>query len=477
MSHADTTYDCSFLSDFLPPGAVSFEASRREQYASDASPHEPHEPDAVVWPTTTEQVADVLAAANERGVPVTPWSGGSGLEGNAIPVLGGIVLSTFEMDDVTVRPADLQAVVGPGVVYDDLNERLARDGLRFPPGISSGEVATIGGMIATNASGINAVGYGETRDHVLRVEVVLPDGRVLQCGRDVIKTSAGYSLKDLVIGSEGTLGVVTEATLSLAGIPEYRRAALVPFPHEREASRAVSEIIRFGVKPGAIEFIDGQTIEMLNAYAETAPFREAPTLVIELHGNNSGIDEDVAFVRGICEENGALEWIEADEQNMSEVWRARRDSLPAYRAYREEWDVAVIGDVVVPISNYPDIVAAVQAHSQELDVVSPCLGHAGDGNLHFTPLVDPTDEAAVERAFELNDRVIRDAIAMGGTATGEHGIGIGKRSFMEREHGEAVSIMRAIKRVFDPNGIMNPGKVLPDSVESPADRNPSDAAH
>jgi D-lactate dehydrogenase (cytochrome) len=454
-------YDCRFLSDVVTEGRASFAEGQREQFTADASPHEGPLPDAVVWPASTDEVSAVLAAANERGVPVTPWSGGSSLEGNPIPVDAGIVLNTYEMDDLSVRPDDLQATVGPGIVYDDLNEALASDGLRFAPGISSGDVATIGGMIANNASGFNAVRYGETRDHVLRLEVVLPDGRVLECGRNVVKTSAGYSLKDLFVGSEGTLGVITEATLSLEGIPRHKRAALVTFDSAREASQAVSEVIRFGARPGAIEFMDTLTVEMVNRYSGTA-LAETPTLIVELHGDNSGIDEDVEFVRGICEDDGATGWEAADEDEMDEIWQARRDVYHATRAYREEWDIAVVGDVVVPISKYPDIVARVEEESEAMGVVCPSVGHAGDGNLHYTPLVDTDDDEAIERALELNDRIVAAAVEMGGTATGEHGVGIGKRKFMRQEHAAGVDLMRGIKELIDPNGIMNPGKVVPE---------------
>jgi D-lactate dehydrogenase (cytochrome) len=454
-------YDCRFVSEVVTEGRVSFTEGQREQFTEDASPHEGPLPDAVVWPGSTGEVSRVLAAANERGVPVTPWSGGSSLEGNPIPVAGGIVLNTYEMEDLAVRPDDLQATVGPGIVYDDLNEALAAHGLRFAPGISSGDVATIGGMIANNASGFNAVRYGETRDHVLRLEVVLPDGRVVECGRDVVKTSAGYSLKDLFVGSEGTLGVVTEATLSLEGIPQYKWAALVTFESAREASQAVSDTIRFGARPGAIEFMDALTVEIVNEYSGTG-LDETPTLIVELHGDNSGIDEDVEFVRGICEDNGATGWSAAGEDEMDEIWQARRDVYHATKAYREEWDIAVVGDVVVPISKYPDIVERVVEESEAMGLVCPSVGHAGDGNLHYTPLVDTDDEEAIERALELNDRIVAAAVEMGGTATGEHGVGIGKRKFMRKEHAAGVDLMRDIKDLIDPNGIMNPGKVIPE---------------
>ncbi|WP_254533865.1 FAD-binding oxidoreductase [Natrinema gelatinilyticum] len=459
---SDTSVDCAFLDDLLTEGRVAHGTSVREQYASDESPHTGRTPDAVVWPASSDEVAAVLRAANERGVPVTPRSGGSGLEGSAIPTEGGIVLSTAEIEHVDVSPDDLQVTVGAGVVYDDLNEQLAPYGLRFAPGISSSDVATIGGMVSTNASGFNAVRYGETRDHVRRLEVVTADGRVLECGRDVVKTSAGYSLKDLFIGGEGTLGVVTEVTLGLVGIPEHRRAALVTFPSRTDASSAVADAIGSALLPGAIEFIDTTSMKMLNAYHDDITFEERPTLIIELHANNSGIEDDLAFAKAICEDHGMRSWEAATEENLDDIWQARRDKYHATKAYRDDWDIALVGDVVVPISKYPDIVAAVAQASEDLDLLTACVGHAGDGNLHFTPLVDPDDEEMVERAHELNERVVRKAIALGGSATGEHGVGLGKRKFMDDEHGGALDLMRSIKETFDPNGILNPGKVLPD---------------
>ncbi|GGL58938.1 FAD-binding oxidoreductase [Halocalculus aciditolerans] len=455
-------YDFDFLDDCLDAGRYSTRAADREQVAGDASPHEPRRPDAVAWPASTAEVSRVLAAANDRGIPVTPRSGGSSLEGNAIPVAGGLVLSTADLTSVDVRPDDLSATVGAGVVYDDLNDRLARHGLRFPPGISSSDVATVGGMVANNASGFNAVRYGETRDHVRALEVVLADGRVVECGSDVVKSSSGYSLKDLFVGSEGTLGIVTEVTLALSGIPAEKRAAIVSFPDVGAAARTVADVVGAGLQPGAIEFLDAFTVEQLRAYADVA-LPESPTLILELHANNAGVDEDLAFARGICEEHGAERWEDASDGEMDEIWQARRDALPAARAYDAEKDVVVIGDVVVPISKYPDIVTAVADAAADLGVPTPSVGHAGDGNLHYTPLADFDDPDAMERAHELNERVVETAIDLGGTSTGEHGVGTGKRKFMAREHGPAgIDLMRSVKETFDPKGILNPGKVLPD---------------
>jgi D-lactate dehydrogenase (cytochrome) len=455
-------FDCEFVGQILSEGRVQFNKSVREQYSSDASVHPPSLPDAVVWPGSTEDVAAVLAAANERGVPVTPWSGGSSLEGNAIPVNGGIVLNVTELKSVDVDPENLQVTVGSGVIYDDLNETLGRHGLRFPPGISSGDIATIGGMIANNASGFNAVRYGETRDHVRRLEVVLPDGRTVQCGRNVAKTSAGYSLKDLFVGSEGTLGVVTEATLSVTGIPERKHAAIVTFPTEEDACRAVFETIRFGLRPGAIEYVDAESVGYANEYGEYG-LEAAPTLIIELHGNNDGIKDDVAFLQSICEDNGAQSWRDEGSDRMRTVWQARRDIYYAYQSHNEAWTVAADGDVVVPISRYPDIVETVRDIAERYDMPIPCCGHAGDGNLHYSPLIDVDHQDAVQRVELANREIIETAIRMGGTSTGEHGIGLGKTQFLKTEHGEAVDVMRTIKQSLDPNGIMNPGKVFPDT--------------
>ncbi|MUW13698.1 FAD-binding protein [Halorubrum sp. CBA1125] len=454
-------FDCNFLKEVLPEAQVDFDKSVRERYASDASVHSSTMPDAVVSPRRTTEVASVLSAANDRGVPVTPYSGGSSLEGNAIPVRGGIVLNMAELTSIDVDAENLQVTVGPGVVYDDLNDALEPHRLQFPPGISSSDVATIGGMIANNASGANAVRYGETRDHVRRLEVVLPDGRTIQCGRNVVKTSAGYSLKDLFIGSEGTLGVVTEATLSLTSIPTRKRSAVVTFDAERDACRAVSEIIQSGLKPGAIEYVDAESVGYVNEYTGLG-LEPTPTLLVELHGNNDGIDDDVSVARSICEDNDALSWVDEDGDRMEEIWQARRNILYAYEAHREEWSLAADGDVVVPIARYPDIVKAIERIADHHDIPIPVCGHAGDGNLHYSPLVDVDDEDSVQRVDRANQEIIEAAIEMGGTSTGEHGIGLGKTEFLETEHGEAVEIMQMIKESLDPNGVMNPGKVLPE---------------
>lgn len=455
-------HDCSFVTDVVTAGRVRTDDEALDAHSKDEGPHEAHRPDVVVWPDSVTEIAALLAAANERGVPVTPWSGGTSIEGNPIPVAGGIVINTYDFDDITVRRNDLQAVVGPGVVYDDLNKTLAPDNLRFAPGIAAGDIATIGGMIANNASGLNAVRYGVTGDHVQRLEVVLPDGQVIECGRDVPKSTAGYNLKDLFVGSEGTLGVITEATLSLEGTAQNRHAALVTFPSSFAASQAVSKIMAAGLKPGALEFMDTQLVELLNEYNDTAAFPVAPLLLIELHGNSGDLSTQMNRVQAICEKHDASEWSEADVDDIETIWRVRRDAYPAACEYYADQTVGVIGDVVVPISKYPEIVRRIEELSEQFDILTPCVGHAGDGNIHFLPIVDRQDSEAMERVQRLNDKIVSAALNLGGTATGEHGIGIGKRKFMRQEHSNAVDIMSGIKNVIDPNGIMNPGKTLPE---------------
>ena len=455
-------HDCSFVPDVLTNGRSSTEESVLEAHSRDEGPHEGHRPDIVVWPDSVGEIADLLAAANERAIPVTPWSGGTSIEGNPIPVSGGIVLDTYDFDEIEVRPDDLQAVVGPGVVYDDLNGELRSSNLRFAPGIAAGDVATIGGMIANNASGLNAVRYGVTGDHVLRLEVVLPDGRVIQCGRDVPKSTAGYNLRDLFVGSEGTLGVITEATLSLEAIARHRRAGLVTFPSSVKASQAVSAVMASGLTPAALEFIDARLVELLNAYTDDADLPIAPLLLIELHGDSGGLGPQMDRVRTICEAHDAVRWSEAGIDDIDTVWRVRRDAYPAACEYYADRTVGVIGDVVVPISKYPEIVRRIESISTDLDVVTPCVGHAGDGNVHFLPIVDVEDPEAMASVRKLNDEIVGAALALGGTATGEHGTGIGKRKFMRQEHGDAVDLMIGIKDLIDPNGIMNPGKTLPE---------------
>ncbi|XVH32446.1 FAD-binding oxidoreductase [Haloferacaceae archaeon DSL9] len=462
-------HDCAFLSELPLEGAASTGSSDRRGHASDWGTRGGGvDPDAVVFAASTADVSAVLAAANDRGVPVTPFAAGTGLEGSAVPVDGGISLDLTRLDSVhEIRPGDLQIDVGAGVIGEDVNEAVASHGLFFPPLPSSGAISTVGGMIATDASGMRTVKYGEVADWVCELEVVFADGSVATLGTEARKTSSGYNLKDLVVGSEGTLAVVTRATLELAGIPEQRRRGRAVFSTLDDATAAIADAVTAGVDFATVELLDETTIRLVNAYGDTG-LPESPAVFVEFHANH-GIDEEVDFCRTIFESHGLERFeIERDEAAMAALWRAREDI--SYAA--DEWDPTMRdvenGDVTVPIGAYGEMVRTVRDLADERDLLVPCFGHAGDGNLHYFAVIDPTDPDRRAAAAELNERAVEVAIDLGGTATGEHGIGIGKRKFMRREHGAVgVRMMRAVKDAFDPNGILNPGKVFPDDPPTP----------
>ena len=468
MSETPEAHDCSFLSDVLPDDRVALDSASREQRAADFGYEERGEavtPDAVVRPESTEEVSAVLAAANERGVPVTPYAAGSGLEGGAVPAYGGISLDLGEMDAIVdVRADDFQVDVQPGVIGAAVDEAVADSGLFFPPLPSSGDLASIGGMIATDASGMQTVKYGEVADWVLRLEAVLADGSVITAGSRAKKTSAGYNLKDLIVGSEGTLAVVTEATLELAGRPEQIHGGRAIFPTLDDAADAVFDAVRSGVDVARIELIDPLSAVMANEYLGT-DLPDAPMVFVEFHANH-GVSEEIDFCRTVFEAHDVERFEIAPEEEMAELWQARRELAFAMSTYREDLVPYHPGDVTVPISALPEVVHGIASMAEERDLLVPVFGHAGDGNVHYAVLVDPDDPEHVARGAELYDEVVELAIELGGTSTGEHGIGLGKREFLVREHGEAsVEAMRAIKRALDPKDTLNPGKLFPETVE------------
>ncbi|WP_430503563.1 FAD-binding oxidoreductase [Haloparvum sp. PAK95] len=462
MNDDDATTELGFLRDLGLDGEVSFAASDRGSHDGDygTADADAVTPAAVVYAASTADVSAVLAGATERGIPVTPYGGGTGFEGGATPLPDGISLDTTRLDAVIdVRPDDLQVDVGAGVVGDDLNDHLASYGLFLPTVPSSGESATIGGMIATDASGMRTVKYGEVSDWVLAVEAVLPDGTVVELGSTTAKTSSGYNLKDLVVGSEGTLAVVTRATLELAGRPEQVRGARAVFPTLGDATAAISDAVAAGVDAAAMELLDADTARVANDYAATG-LPDAPLVFCEFHANHA-IEAEIDYCRSIFESHGCERFEVAGTGEMDELWEARHDLAFALDTYDPERGLGQPGDVTVPIGEYRTIVEYVKELAAEYDLFVPCFGHAGDGNVHYTTLVDRDDPDEVARAEELYGRVVDRAIELGGTATGEHGIGTGKRKYMAAEHGAAVEPMRAIKEAIDPEGIMNPEKVIP----------------
>ena len=458
--------DTSFLDTLSLDGRISRGRSDRAEHASDwQTRDEGVEPDVVVFAESTADVAAVLSAANDRGVPVTPYAAGSGLEGGALPLEGGISLDTTGLDSIReIRPEDLQATVEAGVIGSDLNEALERYGLFLPPMPASGSISTIGGMIATDASGMRTIRYGELADWLLEVEVVLADGTVTTFGSRAVKSSSGYNLKDVVVGSEGTLAIVTAATVQLAGRPEQVRRGRAVFETLDAATAAIEDAVTSGVDLATIELMDEDSLSIANAYSETA-IPEAPTVFVEFHANH-GIDREVEFCRTVFESHDATEFeIADDERAMADLWRAREDISYALAEWRPELREGEPGDVTVPISRFGELVRQVKAIADEYDLLIPCFGHAGDGNLHPTALIDPDDPEMRARERDAYGEIVQAAIDLGGTATGEHGIGLGKRKFMYDEHGtEGIRAMRAIKDAFDPNGILNPGKIFPDDT-------------
>jgi D-lactate dehydrogenase (cytochrome) len=458
-------HDCSFLED-LGVG-VSFEDADREEHSADWGTEGSDRavvPDAVVRPESTAEVSAVLSAADERGVPVTAYAAGTSLEGNPVPAQGGISMDLMEMDAVLdVRPEDFQIDVQPGVMGSAVNEAVASEGLFFPPLPSSGDLSTIGGMIANSASGMQTVKYGEVGDWVLELEVVLADGSVIEAGSKAVKTSSGYDLKRLLIGSEGTLGVITRATLELAGRPQQIRGGRAIFPTLDDAAEAVADAVRSGVDVAKIELIDPTSAAIANEYLDTG-LPDAPMTFLEFHADH-GIEEEIDFCRAIFDAHGVQRFEMADQEEMDALWESRKELAFALRAY-DDLHPLHPGDITVPISRLPEIIRYAKDLEEEHGIMVPCFGHSGDGNVHYTVMVEKGDPESFERGEEIYRQVVEKAIEFGGTSTGEHGIGLGKRKYMTLEHGEAgVAAMRRIKDALDPNDTLNPGKIFPETTE------------
>ena len=438
---------------------VSDVESVLEQHGADLSHHAPRRPDVVVYPESTQEVAAVLEFADGVGVPVTAFGAGTSLEGHVIPLEGGISLDLTRMSSIlALRPDDLSVTVQPGVTRLQLEAAAGPHGLWFP--VDPGADATLGGMAATNASGTTTVRYGGMRAHVLALEVVLAGGRVVRTGSRAVKTSAGYNLTSLFVGSEGTLGVITELTLRLHPIPEHIVVARAAFPSVEAACRAAAAIIGAGVLVTRCELLDAMTIGALNAFSGTS-FPESPYLFVEFGGTEEGVAGDLATTRELAEDEGATAFeAEGDPTARARMWSARHNALMASLALAPG-SKAMTTDVAVPVS---ELAAAIEHARRALDesgLRGGIVGHVGDGNFHVAFLLDPDDAASIEQADALNAKVVDDALARGGTCTGEHGIGYGKLGYLALEHGDLVPLYRGIKQLFDPNGILNPGKAVP----------------
>jgi D-lactate dehydrogenase (cytochrome) len=433
----------------------------REQHGKDQTYHPGAPPDAVAFPRSTEEVSAIVKVCAAHRLPVIAYGTGTSLEGHIAALRGGITLDLSQMKEVLeVNAEDLDCLVEAGVTRKELNTHLRDTGLFFP--IDPGADASLGGMAATRASGTNAVRYGTMRENVLGLTAVLADGSVIRTGGRARKSSAGYDLTRLLVGSEGTLGVITEVRLRLHGIPEAISAAVCPFATIEDAVNTVIVAIQSGVPVARIELLDEHTMDACIRYSRLEGYRVAPTLFLEFHGSEAHVAEQAETLKAIAADFGGAEFqwaTRAEERNR--LWQARHDAFWATLALRPGAK-GIVTDVCVPISRLAECIAAVRREIAEAGLLAPLVGHVGDGNFHLIFLVDLDDPEEVARAKAVNGRMVEQALALGGTCTGEHGVGVGKIPYLEAEHGAvAVRAMRAIKQALDPQNILNPGKIVP----------------
>ncbi|HLE66583.1 MAG TPA: FAD-linked oxidase C-terminal domain-containing protein [Burkholderiales bacterium] len=439
---------------------VSVSAAVREHHGKDESyfPYAP--PDAVVFPHSTGEVRDVAGICRRHRVPMIPFGVGTSLEGHILAVQGGVSIDLSQMDKVVaVHEADLDAVVQAGVTRKQLNEYIKHTGLFFP--VDPGADATIGGMAATRASGTNAVRYGTMRENVIALKVVLADGRILQTQQRAKKSAAGYDLTRLFVGSEGTLGIITEITVRLYPVQEAMSAAVCAFDSVDGCTHTVIQTIQAGVPVARCDIVCDKTIAAINKYKKTN-YRVAPTLFFEFHGSKASVVEQAETVQAIARDNGGMDfqWATRPEER-TQLWDARHNAYFACLQIRPG-SRAVSTDVCVPISRLAECVHETMEDVKDYIAPVPLLGHVGDGNFHLMLLVDPARPEETELAKQFNKRLVERAIRMEGTCTGEHGIGLGKQESLRTELGnDVIDVMRGIKRLFDPDNLMNPGKVVP----------------
>jgi D-lactate dehydrogenase (cytochrome) len=435
--------------------------SKLTHYAASEAYHQGHLPSAVIKVKTTEDVQFIMRHAHAMNIPVTPWGVGTSLEGNAAAVRGGIMVDFSEMNTIKeIATDDMFCVIEPGVTREELNRALKNSGLFFP--VDPGANATLGGMIATRASGTTTVKYGSMRDHVLALKIVMPNGALIQTGMRARKSAAGYDLTHLFTGSEGTLGLIVEATLRLHGRPEHIIAAVYPFDTLEGAIQTVITVIQMGIGAARLEFLDEAAIDACNRYNKLS-LALKPTLFIECHGDPLIAQHQISQIKAIGDDfgGGDLQYASVQEERQ-QLWKARHTALNAAKALKPR-AVAWITDICVPISHLGKAVLQAQDMIKSFNLTAPIVGHVGDGNYHVFFILDEKDEDGWAKAKEVNQKMIDFALSVGGTCTGEHGIGLGKRDDLVNEHGEsAIDVMRLIKTALDPKGIMNPHKIFKD---------------
>ena len=450
----------SYLKTIIPDDRLSTGESVLDLHAKDQSQHSAVRPEVVIWPHTAEEVAAVVKYANDNRFPIVGWGSGSSLEGNPIPIHRGIVLDFAQMNHILdIRAEAFQADVEPGVIYQDLNKKLRHTGLFFPP--DPGARATLGGMIANNASGTRTVYYGSSKDYVLRLTAVLANGEIIQLGNRASKTSSGYDLIRLFVGSEGTLGIIVGATVRLVGLPVEFSAAVATFPSVAAAGKVVFEIMRSGLNPAALELLGPECIALMNE-AENLKLTVSPSLIMEFHGTTtSQLAEVLNMAEEICKSEGC-------QMFEPGVGRSERDRIFKARhalgeiIIRKHPDCGILAmDVAVPITAYPELIAAIREKMKATDLTSYFISHAGNGNVHLNIAGQKDNREQWDLIYQISQDLVYKTLELGGTATGEHGVGVGKRIYMPAEHGSSLEWMKRVKALFDPNGILNPGKIFP----------------
>ena len=457
MIHSAAFLDA--LKEIIPESQVTINQTVLEQHSKDESYHTPHLPDVVIFPKDAVDVSNIMKFASKNQIPVTPFGVGSSLEGHVIPYQGGISLDFQLMNQIIeVRPNDFLVRVQPGVTRTQLNKELKKYGLFFP--VDPGADATLGGMAATNASGTTSVRYGVMRDQVRDLEVVLADGRTIHTGSMTAKSSSGYHITGLFVGSEGTLGAFTEITLKVFGIPEVISAARAVFPSIETAVTTVTDILSAGIQIARIELVDARSIKQVNLYNNTN-YPAKPTLFMEFHGNMAGLQYDVDFAEKLAKENECEEFMfETDSKARALLWDVRHNLAYAF-VHKSPGKKMMVTDVVVPMSELGGAIHDARMAIDTIGLDGAVLGHVGDGNYHTIVMIDTNDSVEMEKAHQLNAHLVDYALSRGGSCTGEHGVGVGKMGYQRKEHGEALEVMKLIKNSLDPNGILNPGKIFP----------------
>lgn len=430
----------------------------RDQHGRDESWNPPFPPDAVAFPHSTEEVSEIVKICAAHGLPIIPYGAGTSLEGHVTALQGGISIDLMQMNKVLqVNAEDLDVVCQPGVTRKQLNEYLRDTGLFFP--IDPGANASIGGMVSTRASGTNAVRYGTMRENVLALTVVMADGRIIRTSKRAKKSAAGYDLTRLFTGSEGTLGIITEITLKLYGIPEAMSSAICSFATLEGAVNTVIQTIQAGIPVARIELLDDVQVAAINSHSKTdMPVQNL--LMLEFHGTEAAVAEQAEMVQGIASDHGGnnFQWTTKPEER-AKLWQARHDAAYAAKALRKGCEVWAT-DVCVPISRLAECILETKEDVVKTGLTAPLVGHVGDGNFHLAIVLDRNNPAEIETIEAFNERLVHRALRMDGTCTGEHGIGRGKMKYLTAEHGEAVAVMRAIKKALDPDNLMNPGKIF-----------------